>query len=136
MLKIFLTLLIMSAALAGSYLFLVKSTPIDLRVPDLLSELKHSKCVSADGKVYYGKLPHGVQCDTQAEIQGNVTVLDSQALMRDFSPESNIQRFACDGRTRCPEMTSCAEAQFFLNNCPRVQMDGNSDGVPCQAQWC
>jgi len=42
----------------------------------------------------------------------------------------------CDGRTRCPQMTSCAEATFFLNNCPGVEMDGNNDGVPCERQWC
>ncbi|MCA0240845.1 MAG: thermonuclease family protein [Proteobacteria bacterium] len=44
--------------------------------------------------------------------------------------------FRCDGRTRCSQMTSCAEATFFLKNCPGVQMDGNRDGVPCESQWC
>lgn len=44
--------------------------------------------------------------------------------------------FKCDGRTRCPQMTSCAEARFFLANCPGVQMDGNHDGTPCEQQWC
>ena len=44
--------------------------------------------------------------------------------------------FHCDGRTRCPEMTSCEEATFFLQNCPGVKMDGEGDGVPCERQWC
>jgi endonuclease YncB( thermonuclease family) len=44
--------------------------------------------------------------------------------------------FRCDGRTRCNQMTSCAEATWFLKHCPGVQMDGNSDGVPCERQWC
>lgn len=44
--------------------------------------------------------------------------------------------FQCDGRTHCSQMTSCAEANFFLRNCPNVQMDGNNDGVPCEQQWC
>ena len=45
--------------------------------------------------------------------------------------------FACDGRTHCSQMTSCAEATYFLKNCPGVQMDGgNRDGVPCESQWC
>lgn len=44
--------------------------------------------------------------------------------------------FRCDGRTHCSQMTSCAEATFFLRNCPNVQMDGNNDGVPCEQQWC
>jgi len=33
-------------------------------------------------------------------------------------------------------MTSCAEAKFFLKNCPGVKMDGDGDGVPCEDQWC
>ena len=33
-------------------------------------------------------------------------------------------------------MTSCAEATYFLRNCPGVKMDGNHDGVPCEQQWC
>ena len=44
--------------------------------------------------------------------------------------------FHCDGRTYCSQMTSCAEATYFLKNCPGVKMDGNNDGVPCEQQWC
>jgi cold shock CspA family protein len=46
------------------------------------------------------------------------------------------QLFRCDGRTHCSQMTSCAEAKFFLKNCPGTQMDGDGDGTPCEAQWC
>jgi hypothetical protein len=46
-------------------------------------------------------------------------------------------RFHCDGRVYCSQMTSCAEATFFLENCPGVKMDGGAhDGVPCERQWC
>lgn len=44
--------------------------------------------------------------------------------------------FQCDGRTHCSEMRSCAEATYFLRNCPGVKMDGNNDGIPCEQQWC
>ena len=50
-----------------------------------------------------------------------------------LAPES---RFKCDGRTYCSQMTSCAEATFFLQNCPGTKMDGNNDGIPCERQWC
>ncbi|MDB5986616.1 MAG: hypothetical protein JWR16_1669 [Nevskia sp.] len=46
------------------------------------------------------------------------------------------RKFRCDGRTSCTQMTSCAEAKFFLQNCPAVKMDGDHDGIPCEAQWC
>ncbi|MEO5812095.1 MAG: cold shock domain-containing protein [Rhodanobacter sp.] len=52
------------------------------------------------------------------------------------SPTPRAQVFDCDGRTRCPQMTSCAEATYFLNNCPGTTMDGDGDGVPCESQWC
>ena len=44
--------------------------------------------------------------------------------------------FKCDGRTHCSQMTSCAEATWFINNCPGTRMDGDEDGVPCERQWC
>ena len=47
-----------------------------------------------------------------------------------------VGNYRCDGRTHCSQMSSCAEATYFLKNCPGVQMDGNNDGVPCEQQWC
>jgi excalibur calcium-binding domain-containing protein len=44
--------------------------------------------------------------------------------------------FTCDGRTRCSQMTSCAEATYFIEHCPNTKMDGDNDGVPCESQWC
>ena len=44
--------------------------------------------------------------------------------------------FRCDGRQYCSQMTSCAEAKYFLLNCPGVKMDGDHNGVPCEKQWC
>lgn len=52
------------------------------------------------------------------------------------APSPNVIAFRCDGRTHCSQMTSCAEATFFLKNCPGVKMDGDHDGVPCEEQWC
>lgn len=33
-------------------------------------------------------------------------------------------------------MTSCAEAEFFLANCPDTLMDGDNDRIPCEEQFC
>lgn len=49
---------------------------------------------------------------------------------------TKTQAFGCDGRQHCSQMTSCAEATYFSNNCPNTKMDGNNDGVPCEQQWC
>lgn len=44
--------------------------------------------------------------------------------------------FSCDGRQHCSQMKSCAEATYFLGNCPGVKMDGDKNGIPCEKQWC
>jgi hypothetical protein len=55
----------------------------------------------------------------------------------DVAPgNSGISQFKCDGRTHCSQMTSCAEATYFIQHCPNTKMDGNNDGVPCEKQWC
>ena len=44
--------------------------------------------------------------------------------------------FSCDGRKYCSQMSSCAEAKYFLAKCPGVKMDGDKNGIPCEKQWC
>jgi len=50
--------------------------------------------------------------------------------------ETADQPFRCDSRAHCSQMTSCAEAKYFLKHCPGTQMDGDGDGEPCEQQWC
>ena len=50
--------------------------------------------------------------------------------------ETPVQEFSCDGRAHCNQMRSCAEATYFLQNCPGTKMDGDNDGEPCEDQWC
>lgn len=42
----------------------------------------------------------------------------------------------CERHTRCSQVRSCAEARFYLSQCPGAQMDGDQDGEPCEQQWC
>ena len=55
---------------------------------------------------------------------------------QDAAATTAASQFTCDGRTHCSQMTSCAEATYFLQHCPNTQMDGNNDGEPCEQQWC
>ncbi|MGR0482894.1 MAG: excalibur calcium-binding domain-containing protein [Candidatus Electronema sp. V4] len=50
--------------------------------------------------------------------------------------QAGNQKYKCDGRTHCSQMTSCEEAKFFIKNCPNTKMDGNNNGIPCEKQWC
>ncbi|ABK49767.1 cold-shock DNA-binding protein family [Shewanella sp. ANA-3] len=59
-----------------------------------------------------------------------------------YEPQTQFQsapqaQFRCEaGKTHCSHMRSCAEATFYINNCPNTQMDGDGDGIPCERQWC
>lgn len=50
-------------------------------------------------------------------------------------PISTKPTFQCDDRQHCSEMSSKAEAQFFLENCPDTKMDGDNDGEACERQF-
>lgn len=39
----------------------------------------------------------------------------------------------CGSKRYCREMTSCAEAKFYLQQCGRSSLDGDRDGVPCNS---
>lgn len=51
-------------------------------------------------------------------------------------PSAPPLSFKCDSRKHCSQMTSCAEAKYFLSNCPNTKMDGDRDGIPCEEQLC
>jgi len=65
------------------------------------------------------------------ENSGNESYSDSSS-NDDYHPVSETSSSQCLGKTRCSEMTSCAEAIFYLQNCPGTQMDGDGDGKPCE----
>jgi cold shock CspA family protein len=62
--------------------------------------------------------------------------LQGPAAQAAVAPAEPAPSFSCDGRTMCSQMTSCAEATYFIRHCPDTKMDGNGDGVPCEQQWC
>ncbi len=54
-------------------------------------------------------------------------------------PQPAAQGATCGSKARCAQMSSCAEAKFYLTRCGVKTLDGNSDGVPCEnlcgAKW-
>jgi len=45
----------------------------------------------------------------------------------------NAKTFQCGAKTYCREMVSCEEARFFLKTCGLDRLDGDGDGIPCEA---
>ncbi|HEX5710363.1 MAG TPA: excalibur calcium-binding domain-containing protein [Sulfuricurvum sp.] len=97
-----------------------------------------------DGKEYYKRVLARKESDqgrSKMEIHQNRTFEQHknqkfQTSMNTTSQMREASGFQCDGRKHCSQMISCAEATFFLNNCPNTKMDGNNDGIPCEKQWC
>jgi len=64
----------------------------------------------------------------QDKRQGSATYTPP---VKSASEESG--EFNCSTLKRCNAMSSCAEAKFQLQQCGNTQIDGNHDGVPCEA---
>ncbi|QQX82633.1 excalibur calcium-binding domain-containing protein [Shewanella sp. KX20019] len=68
------------------------------------------------------------------EITATPVLTNKDIEQMKFNP---VQNFRCEaGKTHCSQMRSCAEATFYIKNCPGTKMDGDHDGVPCERQWC
>lgn len=89
--------------------------------------------LSVIGYVGYTKLTsHRSANDSSADRSLSASAPRAAAIPR----EVTAAPFHCDGRKYCSQMTSCAEATYFVKQCPTTQMDGDGDGVPCESQWC
>ena len=76
-----------------------------------------------------------VDLDTTSTSSSVVNpAVTSQSVL--ITQSASTPSFACDGRQHCSQMTSCAEATYFIQHCPNTKMDGNHDGIPCEKQWC
>lgn len=82
------------------------------------------------GNSIYSKLQSG--SDRQPEANSQLI----NSLENPLGTQQPVPRYSCEGKIHCSEMTSCGEAQFYLRNCPGTKIDGDSDGVPCESQWC
>ena len=87
------------------------------------------------GLVWYGWSRYQEQRLESQTFQTSQQVANRQPALADM-PRATSSGFSCDGRTHCSQMTSCAEATYFIRNCPNTQMDGDNDGEPCESQWC
>ena len=83
-----------------------------------------------------GWYAYGTYQSRAAASAADETVSTARPVPLTSDAGSTNASFRCDGRIYCSQMTSCAEATYFLRNCPGTKMDGNNDGVPCEQQWC
>lgn len=65
------------------------------------------------------------------------TVTPVRSLLSQPSAATDIRSlsdttFSCSGKRYCRQMSSCAEANYYLQVCGVSSLDGNSDGEPCE----
>ncbi len=72
-----------------------------------------------------------------ADVNGQGRLITNSPATSSFlKKETSDEKYSCNGKIYCSEMTSCAEAKFYQHNCPGTKMDGDRDGIPCESQWC
>jgi endonuclease YncB( thermonuclease family) len=66
---------------------------------------------------------HGVKRIGSAQVQEKTAAEKSKVSVG----------LSCGAKRYCKEMTSCEEAKFYLTHCGLLRLDGDGDGVPCEA---
>jgi hypothetical protein len=54
------------------------------------------------------------------------------SLMALFAAPASGQEL-CGTKSLCKEMTTCAEAKYFLDQCGLGRLDADKDGIPCES---
>jgi endonuclease YncB( thermonuclease family) len=49
------------------------------------------------------------------------------------APAKTVQASACGSKRYCKQMANCTEARFYLEQCGLTRLDGDGDGMPCEA---
>jgi hypothetical protein len=64
------------------------------------------------------------------QIGGTVSSAKPKAVPVEKSDSSGND---CGGKDRCGQMSSCAEARHYLNDCGVTKLDRDHDGIPCES---
>ncbi|TWI55458.1 endonuclease YncB(thermonuclease family) [Pseudomonas duriflava] len=64
----------------------------------------------------------------QAQREGTATYTPP---VKDETEAADV--FNCSALKACKAMSSCAEAKYQLQHCGNTKIDGNRDGIPCEA---
>jgi hypothetical protein len=132
--KILIICIVLAAGWYGNKLYKNNELPFVQPSSSSVSIDDKIKCITKEGRILYGKVPDDVVCERHESIKASIVILSSDKNKKESSKKNNDVSSGrqCDGRTYCSQMTSRAEAEFFINNCSNTKMDGDYDGVPCE----
>lgn len=47
--------------------------------------------------------------------------------------DAKAEGFTCGAKRTCGQMSTCAEARFYMDKCGLSRLDGDNDGTPCES---
>lgn len=79
-------------------------------------------------------------CDAKVDVSSNVSTQERIAVPTSVptpvpttTPAATSSSYTCNCKKTCPQMSSCAEAQYQLNTCGCSARDADHDGVACDS---
>lgn len=87
-------------------------------------------------KSYIAPTPQEVTDEPATKVTSSTNKTSPQTTTPTYVPvvpSSNTSTYTCNCKKTCPQMSSCAEAQFQLNSCGCSARDGDKDGIACDA---
>ncbi len=85
--------------------------------------------------LYFGTGPDGLNLGHNPDAK---PLVDNSAILKAQDAANLLSnQYRCDGRQYCSQMTTAAEALFFLNYCTDTKLEMDMDGVPCgnDSRW-
>ena len=132
MIKIIIVFMLMVAGWYGNQLYKENKIPFisnNVTNKDIGNNIK---CITEDGRILYGVVPEGTVCAKRESVNISPNLVPSYTTKSKTNKSQSIAKFNCDGRQHCSQMTTRAEAEYFIKNCSNVKMDGDNDGIPCE----
>lgn len=130
--RIIVIVIVLVAGWYGSVLYKQNRIPFLQNTETTVDVGEKTKCITKDGRVLYGLVPDGTICERREPVEGSITIVPGGTISASKGNNKSASRYSCDGRQYCSQMTSRAEAEFFVKNCPNTKMDGDRDGIPCE----
>lgn len=62
----------------------------------------------------------------------SMTAESQSAAVQKKAQKSHV-KVNCNVESRCYKLHSCAEAMAYFHKCGHVNLDGDNDGIPCEA---
>ncbi len=129
--KIVMALVLLTVVLVGYKILQPNHSMSDSTTAIAADNIADDSTNSALTSIDFNDIP-----PTYVDSDPKAVVSISPTLNSEVNLQPVVASFSCDSRKHCSQMTSCAEATYFIQHCPNTKMDGNNDGIPCEKQWC